>query len=135
DEWVGHFQLGQGYEATGKQLEAAFEFQKAVELSGGNRTALAALAHAYAAAGKKAEAEKILRELEAVEKRGGGAPCRIASIYAGLGEREKAFEFLAKAFRERALEVSWEIKADYRMDGLRGDGRFREFVREVGFGE
>ena len=60
-EWLAHSDLGMGYEGTGKFLEAASEFQTAVELSGGDQDAMAHLAHAYAAAGNRAQAQKISR--------------------------------------------------------------------------
>ena len=58
-----HRLLGVGFEGTGKLQEAISEYQKAVELSGGDSESAEALAHAYSAAGRKAESEKILRDL------------------------------------------------------------------------
>jgi len=52
-----------------------------------------ALAHAYSAIGKKAESEKALRDLERKLKGASASPYRMAAIYAGLGENDKAFEF------------------------------------------
>jgi tetratricopeptide (TPR) repeat protein len=63
NEWLEHFYLGVGYEGTGKRLEAISEYQKAVELSGGDQDAVVALADAYAGVGRKAETEKVLRDL------------------------------------------------------------------------
>jgi len=50
--------LGVGYEGMGKAQKAISEYQRAVEISGGDSKSVVALAHAYAAAGRKAEAEK-----------------------------------------------------------------------------
>jgi hypothetical protein len=59
----------------------------------------------------------------------------IATIYAGLGEKDRAFEFLEKAYRERAPDISWFLKADLRIDNLRSDRRFQALLRRVGFPE
>ena len=89
-----------GYEGTSKLLEAVFEYQKAVELSDGNLDATASLAHAFAALGRRAEATKILQVLERKSKSAYVSPYMIAVIYAGLGDKNKAFEFLEQAYRE-----------------------------------
>jgi TolB-like protein/DNA-binding winged helix-turn-helix (wHTH) protein/Flp pilus assembly protein TadD len=132
NEWTEHYGLGIGYEGTGKQLEAIFEYQKAVEMSDGDQDATATLAHAYATIGRRAEAEKILRDLERKSKRAYVSPYIIATIYAGLGKKDRAFEFLEKAYQERSLEISWHLKADPRIDNLRSDARLQALLRRVG---
>jgi TolB-like protein/DNA-binding winged helix-turn-helix (wHTH) protein/Tfp pilus assembly protein PilF len=133
NEWVEHHDLGIGYEGTGKLPEAIVEYQKAVELSNGDQDANASLAHAYAAIGKKAEAEKILRDLELKSKDTYISPYILATVYAGLGEKDKAFQFLQKACEERSLEISSNLKADLRLDNLRSDPRFHALSQRVGF--
>jgi tetratricopeptide (TPR) repeat protein len=108
-----------GYEGTSKLLEAVFEYQKAVELSDGNLDATASLAHAFAALGRRAEATKILQVLERKSKSAYVSPYMIAVIYAGLGDKNKAFEFLEQAYREKSLDISWFLKSDLRVDNLR----------------
>ena len=56
----------------------------------------------------------------------------IAVIYAGLGQKDKAFEFLEKAYQERSPDLAYFTKADLRMDSLRSDRRFRDFTRRIG---
>ena len=133
NEWVEHYNLAVGYEGTKKFLEAVFEYQKAVEISNGDQDATAALAHAYAVIGKKGEAQKILRDLQQKSKTAYVSPYFLATIYAGLGEKDKAFEFLEKAYRERSLEISWHLKADLRVDSLRSDPRFQKLLQRIGF--
>jgi TolB-like protein/DNA-binding winged helix-turn-helix (wHTH) protein/Flp pilus assembly protein TadD len=132
NEWIEHYQLGVGYQATGKRLEAVSEYQKAVELSDGNLDATASLAHLYAVLGRRTEAEKILRDLGRKSKTAYVSPYTIATIYAGLGEKDKAFQFLEKAYQEKSLDISWQIKADLRIDNLRSDPRFQTLLRRVG---
>jgi tetratricopeptide (TPR) repeat protein len=132
NEWVEHNYLGIGYEGTGKLLEAISEYQKAVELSDGNFNASAALAHAFAGIGRRAEAEKILRDVKLKSKSGYVSPYMIATIYAGLGEKDRAFELLEEAYQERSLDLASHLKADLRFDNLRSDPRFQALSRRVG---
>jgi TolB-like protein/DNA-binding winged helix-turn-helix (wHTH) protein/Flp pilus assembly protein TadD len=133
NEWVEHYTLGVGYEGTGKLLEAISEYQKAIEISNGDHDATASLAHAFAAIGRRAEAEKILHDFERKSKSGYVSPYMIATIHAGLGDKNKAFEFLERAYQERSLDISWHLKADLRIDNLRSDPRFQDLVRRVGY--
>jgi TolB-like protein/DNA-binding winged helix-turn-helix (wHTH) protein/Flp pilus assembly protein TadD len=133
NEWTEHYNLGVGYEGTGKPLEAISEYQRAIELSNGDHDATASLAHAFAAIGRRAEAEKILHDFERKSKSGYVSPYMIATIYAGLGEKDKAFAFLERAYQERSLDISWHLKADLRIDNLRSDPRFQDLVRRVGY--
>jgi TolB-like protein/DNA-binding winged helix-turn-helix (wHTH) protein/Flp pilus assembly protein TadD len=135
NEWVEHHSLGVGYEGIGKRLEAISEYQKAIEMSNGNLDPVASLAHAYAVIGRRAEAKKILRDLGRKSKSSYVSPYMIATIYAGLGEKDRAFEFLEKAYRERDPDISWFLKADLRIDNLRSDRRFQALLRRVGFPE
>lgn len=131
NEWLEHYSLATGYEGLGKQVEAISEYQKAIEMSEGDQDPTAALAHVYAVTGKKAEAEKILRGLERKSKDAYVSPYMIATIYAGLGEKDKAFEFLEKAEREKSWDLVWRFKADLRIDNLRSDPRFQDLARRV----
>ena len=133
NEWTDHYALGVGYEGTGKLLEAISEYQKAIEMSNGDQDATASLAHAFAMIGRRGEAEKIVRDLEQKSKSAYVSPYMIATIYAGLGSKDKAFEFLERAYQEKSLDISWHLKADLRIDNLRSDARFQDLVRRVGF--
>ncbi len=133
NEWTEHQYLGMGYEATGRGVEAISEYQRAVELSDGNLDAIASLAHAFAVTGRPDEARKILRGLEQKSKTVYVSPYVLATIYAGLGDNNQAFELLEKAFQERALDLSWSLKADLRLDTLRSDPRFQTLLQRMGF--
>ncbi len=132
-EWIVHYYLGIGYGATGKRVQAISEYQKAVELSGGDQDALAALAYGYTGIGRAAEARKILHDLEQKSANSDISSYAVATIYAGLGEKQKAFEFLEKAYQQRSVELSWSLKADPRLDSLRSDAHFESLLRRVGF--
>jgi tetratricopeptide (TPR) repeat protein len=132
NDWLQHYFLGVGYEGTGKLLDAISEYQKAIEMSDGDQGLTVALAHAYLAAGKKAEGENLLRDLERESKSAFVSPYMIATIYAGLGQKDRAFEFLEKAYLQRALDLTWFLKADPRIDSLRSDPRFQSLLHRVG---
>jgi len=136
NEWLEHFYLGVGYEGTGKQLESVAEYQKAVELSGGDQDATAALAHAYAGVGRRAETQKILRDalrdLEQESNKVKASPYLIATLYAALGDKDTAFKFLERAYREKSLDLSWHLNADLRIDNLRSDPRYQSLLSRVG---
>jgi tetratricopeptide (TPR) repeat protein len=131
NDWVEHHYLGIGYEGGGKLPEAISEYQKAVELSNGDQDARGSLAYAFAAIGNEAEAERILRDLERRSKDNYTSPYVLATIYAGLREKDKAFQYLEKAYDERSLDISWHLKADLRMDNLRSDRRFQDLARRA----
>ena len=128
NDWVQHDFLGAGYEGTGKFQEAIAEYKKAVELSGGSQGPLIALAHAYSAAGKREEAKTILHGVERKSKVASASPYMMATVYAGLGENDKAFEFLEKAYSEKSFEISSNLRSDFLLDGLRPDARFQNLL-------
>jgi TolB-like protein/DNA-binding winged helix-turn-helix (wHTH) protein len=131
NEWINHRELGIGYEATGRRGEAITEYQKAVQLSEGNLDATAFLAHAYAEAGRRDEAEKILARLQQKSKTAHVSPYFMATIYAGLHDNDRAFAFLENAYQEKSPDIAWHLKADVRLDNLHSDPRFQDLLRRV----
>src|SRR2546425_179137 len=83
---LAHHGLGWAYEQKRMYREAILEFQKASTLSAGNTLIVASLSHAYAVAGKRGEALKLLAELQEQSKRKYISPYGIAIGYTGLGE-------------------------------------------------
>jgi TolB-like protein/DNA-binding winged helix-turn-helix (wHTH) protein/Tfp pilus assembly protein PilF len=132
NEWLERYFLGVGYEGQGKPLEAIPEYQKALQMSHGDQDATAALAHAYAVVGRRTEAVKLLRDLERNPSGAYVSPYLVATIHAGLGNKDKAFEFLEKAYQERCWDITWQIQADLRIDNLRSDPRFKYLLRRIG---
>ena len=133
DDWTGHYFLGVGYEGSGRKLDAIPEYQKAVELSQGDSDPIAALAHAYAATGRTAEAQKMLHEWLHQSETSYVSPYMIATVYAGLADKDKAFEYLEKAYQERSSDIAYFLKADLRVDKLRSDPRFQDLMRRMNF--
>ena len=81
---------------------------------------------------RNAEAEKILHDFERKSKSAHVSPYLMATMFASLGDKDRAFEFLEKAYRERSLGMISDLKADLRIDNLRSDPRFQALVRRVG---
>jgi hypothetical protein len=77
-----------------------------------------------------------LRELELL-KGSVPAPDRaflMALVYAALGDKDRAFQWLEGAFRDRALSMLL-VKTDPRADSLRSDPRYAELLRRMGLPE
>jgi TolB-like protein/DNA-binding winged helix-turn-helix (wHTH) protein/Tfp pilus assembly protein PilF len=130
----GHWCLGMAYTAKKMYKEATDEFLKA-RASGGCPCELAALGYAYAAAGDKISASSILRELERRSEQGSPLSYLIAEVYAGLGENDRAFTWLDRAYKERDFNLPAWLKLDPMMDSLRSDPRLTDLVRRVGLPE
>jgi hypothetical protein len=94
---------------------------------------MAALGHAYAVTGNRAEAEKILQEWQRQSETSYASPYMTATVYAGLGEKNKAFEYLEKAYQEKSSDLPYFLKADLRIDNLRSDPRFQDLMRRMNF--
>jgi serine/threonine-protein kinase len=129
---VGHFFLGTVYEMRGEYRQAARAFAKAVELERDSVTYLTALGSAEALAGRHDEARRILAELTARAKNRYVSPYGIASIYAGLGDKDAAFRWLERAFAERDAGLG-NLQIDPNWEPLRSDRRFQELVRRMKF--
>ena len=128
----GHFNLGLVFEQKADFEKAIAEFQKAAALSDRSSHHLAGLGHAYAVAGRRREAMKILNELKERSKHSYVPPFDIATVYIGLGEKDQAFGWLQKASEEHSFSAFSNLKADPIFDGLRSDPRFQDLQRRMG---
>lgn len=106
--------------------------EKALEISGGSLLASSYLAYAYGVAGRKDEARKVINELLERSKTQYISPFNIAVAYAGLGDKEATIKWLEKACEERAGGL-FKINVDPMFDSLRGEERFQELIRRIGF--
>jgi TolB-like protein/DNA-binding winged helix-turn-helix (wHTH) protein len=118
-----HLILGQAYEEKGSFDLAIPELRKAVDLSHGTPLMLSALAHAYARAGKRTEAQQLLTELEAASKHQYVSPYYLALVYIGLGEKEMALSLLEKAFTDRSNGLIF-MAVEPELDPIRSEPRF-----------
>jgi DNA-binding winged helix-turn-helix (wHTH) protein/TolB-like protein/tetratricopeptide (TPR) repeat protein len=127
-----HVQLGQVYGQKGQYEEAISELKKAISLNSEDNYAIQLLGYMYAISRRTSEAYKALEELKERAKRTHVLPYDIAVIYVGLGEKDRAFEWLEKSFAERDEGLLY-LRVDPVLDSLRSDPRFADLLRRVGF--
>ncbi|HJQ71204.1 MAG TPA: tetratricopeptide repeat protein [Blastocatellia bacterium] len=120
-----HRYLGLAYEQKGMYREAIAEFEKGVKLSN-SPLMIALLGHAYAASGDKVEARRVLSDLER-QKEKYVSPYTVAAIYAGLGEKDQAFKWLEKAYKERDIWLM-NLRVDPVFKSLRPERRFTDLI-------
>jgi DNA-binding winged helix-turn-helix (wHTH) protein/TolB-like protein len=125
-----HEWLGLVYEQQGRTAEAIEEFQKAISLSQGI-DGVGALGHIYAVTGRVRDAEKSLRMLDELREKIYVSPYEMAVIYVGLGKQDRALKLIEKAYRERSL-LALSVQFDPRLNKLREDPRFQDFMRRTG---
>ncbi len=124
-----HYGLGLAYEQKKMFADAIAEFEKARELENAPYI-LGPLGHAYAVAGRRADAQKILDDLQDRAKRENVPALSLAQVYAGLGEKDKTFEWLEKGIERKDEEMAW-LGVDPRFDGFHSDSRFTELLRRM----
>jgi TolB-like protein/Flp pilus assembly protein TadD len=125
-----HFHLGLAYEGKGAYDDAIRELERSVELFG-DKTMKAWVGRVYALSGRKSEALKVLAEMTELSKHEHVAPYPMATLYASLGEKERAFEWLEKVYQERSYYVVF-LNIDPVLDSLRSDPRFSDLLRRIG---
>jgi tetratricopeptide (TPR) repeat protein len=134
--WFHHSYLGRAYLQKGMMPQAIAAFQRGVKADSEQSENWAGLAHGYAVTGREAEAREIANDL--INKSTGisyVSPYNIAVIYAGLGDKEKAFEWLERAYSERSYYLPVYLKTDARLDSLHSEPRFKDLVRRMGLPE
>jgi TolB-like protein/tetratricopeptide (TPR) repeat protein len=125
-----HYWLGLSYEQLSRLADAIRELEYTVAQSPISLYR-GALGHAYAIAGQRAKALQVLKELEARSDSSYVSPFDIATIFAGLGDRSKMFEYLEKAYQERVPYLVF-LAVDPHFDAFHGDPRFRDLVHRIG---
>jgi TolB-like protein/class 3 adenylate cyclase/Tfp pilus assembly protein PilF len=120
---LGMARTHQGDHAGG--IEAA---EKYVEISEGSGWAQLELAYAYAVAGKSAESERIVGQVEAASLP--FSPYDRATIYSALRETDRAMEWLEKAVDERSVDVVW-MRVDPRLDNVRSEAAFQKVLNRL----
>jgi len=127
---VTHLYLGFAYLLKGTHAEAISEMQKTVNLAK-DPTFPVFLALAYAAAGRKNEAHRLLGDVLKHADKERFQLEAVASVYFALGERDRAFEWLEKAYVAHSPTLP-AIVAYPIFDPLHSDPRFKDLVRRMG---
>lgn len=128
---VAHWHLGLALEQKGMFDDAIAELQRAITISGSSPLMIAALGHACAKAGKRNEATRILDELQKLSAVRYVSSYELAAIYVALGEREQAFQWLERSYKERSFHLV-NVKVRPEFAPLQPDPRFQDLVRRIG---
>ncbi|GAC1399095.1 MAG: hypothetical protein NVSMB56_14040 [Pyrinomonadaceae bacterium] len=112
-------------------MTTPLKLQKASNLSEGSSEIRSLLGYTYAVAGDRDEALKMLDVLNEQSKRSLVSPFFIARIYAGLREKDQAFEWLEEAYEKRAIDL-FTLNVNPQFDNVRSDPRFADLVLRIG---
>jgi eukaryotic-like serine/threonine-protein kinase len=121
--------LGRVYVEQGNFAQAVAELREADTLSPNPRVK-SFLAYAYARAGRREEARRLLTEASAPSPRGYTTPLYLAAVYGALGEKEQAFALLHKAYQENSGLLAY-LRVEPSLKSLRSDLRFGELARRL----
>lgn len=130
DFWPGHYYLAWAYTQKRMYSAALSEYEQALVLSKGHSMVLAMKGYTYAMSGKRTEALKVLKELQALSAREYVTPMRFAVLYAALGEKDQAFKWLNTSCDKQDLLVIY-VKVWPFFDSLRSDQRFPVLLRRL----
>ena len=125
-----HGFIGLAYQGKCMHEPAVAALQRAVELSPRSTLSLLGLAEAYALAGKRDEAQKIVGQVENVPKEQYVMPYFRARVYAALGEKDNALDWLETSCSERVSHTAF-LKVDPHFDSLRSEPRFQDLLRRM----
>jgi serine/threonine-protein kinase len=126
--------LALSYLKRGRNPEAIAAAEKAAELTNRAGITLGDLGYVYATAGKRSEALAVIKELEAKYARKEAIGQYLSAVYAALGDKDKAFEWLEKDFQARngkLVEIRWQIQSE----PLRDDPRYKDLLKRMGLPE
>jgi DNA-binding winged helix-turn-helix (wHTH) protein/tetratricopeptide (TPR) repeat protein len=129
-----HFVIGSVYVQQGRLEEAIAEFQLIYKMDEEAYLAMGFMGYAHALAGQKAEAETLLNVLQEISQRKYVSPYSMLLIHLALGPQERVFELLEQIYREGNDWLVW-LKVSPELRALRGDPRFKDLMRRVGFAE
>lgn len=127
---VGRWGLAQSYIENGMYAEAIALDEQWLLADPVNQFALRDAGVAYAKAGRRDKAEEMIRKFHEIAKTQYVPACRFAAIYGALGDKDKAFAELDKAFEARDWEL-FRMNVDPYWTPLRDDARFESFVKRL----
>lgn len=125
-----HLDMGRAYGQKKMFDLAVAELTKAREISHDEPLTLAALGYVYAVSGKSTEARQMLDLLLQAAQKGQVRPYEIAKVYSGLGEKDRAIEWLNKAYQDHSPWLL-KLKSDPNFENLRSDQRFQTLIEQI----
>ena len=131
---IAYDTLGLAYLKAGRRSEAVAALEKSAQLTGRYGLVLGDLGYVYAVTGKRAEALAIIKELEERYTRQKADGMHVAAIYAGLGDKDEAFEWLEKDFQNRSGNLP-DITVTSPFESLRDDSRYKDLRNRINLPE
>jgi pentatricopeptide repeat protein len=123
--------LGFVLAANNQSKDAIPPLEKALSLSKRSPAVMAILIRAYAHAGRRADALRLLAEMKERNKEGYVPAGAFVNAYLGLGDNEEAFVWLEQAYKEQSNILQF-VKVHPYFDPIRNDPRFVDLVHRVG---
>ena len=123
--------LALAYQGKGMLEETIRETQKVLADSYAPQP-VSQLARAYALAGKRAEALKMMAGLKELSKQAYVSSYDVATVYVALGQKDRALTELEHAYDEHSERLIW-LGVDWRFDDLHSDPRFQDLLRRMNF--
>lgn len=127
---MAHFRMGLALAQQGRHAQAIEELLISKGLSN-DRDVVAALGLVHAMMGDRAQAETEMADFRERSRDTFVSPYQMAAIYAALGDRDPAFEWLEKAFVDHSYWIIY-LNVDPALDPLRDDARFTDLRRRAG---
>jgi TolB-like protein/class 3 adenylate cyclase/Tfp pilus assembly protein PilF len=126
---AAHYGLGLCYERQGKVSQALAEYLKG-PLFPDDAGAISTQGHAYALEGDRTKAAIALQKLAAMAEKRYVSPCEVATVYAGLDDRDRMFGNLDQCYNQKAWEILF-LKTDPMFKPYRNDPRFAVIVKSL----
>ena len=126
-----HRGMGIALSQQGQHDDAIAHLKQALQLSENSPVILGHLGAAYAAAGRRADAEAALKELDAQAARQYVPSTATATIAAALGDRPRALGLLEKAYDEHDFAISQIAVAPW-FASLRAEPRAVKLIEKLG---
>jgi TolB-like protein/Tfp pilus assembly protein PilF len=123
--------LGFALIANGQATQAIPPLEKALAVSDRSPGVMGVLVRAYAHAGRRTDALRLLAELRRRSQTGYVPAGAFLNAYLGLGDNQQAFAWLERAYQERSNTLQF-MKVHPYFDPLRDDPRFADLLRRVG---
>ena len=130
--WLTHLFISRVYSQKGLHTEAIEAATKAKETSDGNAEAVALIGYELARSSEQKKARAVLEELRQMSKTRYVPPYNFALVFNGLGEREKALDYLEKAFAEKNVLMVF-LKVEPKWNNLRSEACFIDLMRRMNF--
>ncbi len=132
DHFLPHLRMGLVRIQQAAFPDALRELEMAVRLANDSTETLAALAIAHAASGKVDDARALATQLETERDKRYVLPYNFAKIYSACKDVRKTFEWLEHAYQDGSPDLI-ELNSEPIFDPVRGDPRFSELMRRVGW--